>query len=90
MGLSRLSKVCQACPYVDSCDHKQMEALGYLPEQNLAKATVDLTAPLTQPVLRETVEIHAYGQTFTVYKDDLEKDLYNALYKDLYCGLSQC
>lgn len=36
MGLSRLSKTCQACPYVDTCDHKRMEALGYLslPEIN--------------------------------------------------------
>ena len=22
MGLTRLSKTCQACPYVDTCDHK--------------------------------------------------------------------
>lgn len=31
MGLSRLAKKCQACPYVSTCDHKRMEALGYLP-----------------------------------------------------------
>ena len=31
MGLSRVSKVCQACPYVDHCDRKRMEALGCLP-----------------------------------------------------------
>lgn len=35
MGLSRLSKKCQACPYVETCDHKRMEALGYLPTPNL-------------------------------------------------------
>lgn len=31
MGLSRLSAKCRACPKVDICDHKEMEALGYLP-----------------------------------------------------------
>ncbi len=31
MGLSKLTAKCQACPFVDTCDHKRMEALGYLP-----------------------------------------------------------
>lgn len=31
MVLSKLSAKCQACPFVDTCDHKEMEALGYLP-----------------------------------------------------------
>lgn len=35
MGLSRLPKKCQACPYVETCDHKRMEALGYLPTPKL-------------------------------------------------------
>lgn len=39
MGLSRLAKKCQACPYVSTCDHKRMEALGYLP---LPEANVEV------------------------------------------------
>lgn len=31
MGLSKLTAKCRACPKVDTCDHKEMEALGYLP-----------------------------------------------------------
>ena len=31
MGLSRLAAKCRACPYVSTCNHKQMEAFGYLP-----------------------------------------------------------
>lgn len=31
MGLSQLAETCRKCPYVDTCDHKRMEALGYLP-----------------------------------------------------------
>lgn len=39
MGLSKLSAKCRACPDVETCDHKEMEALGYLP----------LPEPATQP-----------------------------------------
>lgn len=31
MSLSKLSTRCQACPFVGTCDNKEMEALGYLP-----------------------------------------------------------
>ena len=31
MSLSKLSTRCQACPFIDTCDNKEMEALGYLP-----------------------------------------------------------
>ena len=31
MSLSKLSTRCQACPFVDTCDNKEMEACGYLP-----------------------------------------------------------
>lgn len=40
MGLSKLSARCQACPFVDTCNNKEMEALGYLP----------LPEPVAQPV----------------------------------------
>ncbi len=31
VGLSRLAAKCRACPHVSTCNHNQMEALGYLP-----------------------------------------------------------
>ena len=39
MGLSRLVAKCRACPYVSTCEHKQMEALGYLP---MSEPTVEI------------------------------------------------
>lgn len=39
MGLSRLAAKCRTCPYVSTCDHKQMEALGYLP---LPEPTIEI------------------------------------------------
>lgn len=41
MGLSILAAKCRACPYVSTCDHKQMEAIGYLPMPEL---TVEIQA----------------------------------------------
>lgn len=38
-GLSRLSEKCRACPFVDKCDHKEMEALAYLLPPNLVVLT---------------------------------------------------
>lgn len=47
MGLSRLAAKCRACPYVSTCDHKQMEALGYLPlPEPTVKIQVDRTAQI--------------------------------------------
>ena len=31
MSLSKLAAKCRVCPFVDTCDHKEMEAYGFLP-----------------------------------------------------------
>lgn len=86
-SLSRLSKTCQKCPYVDSCQNKRMEALAYYPESIVADAAGNIAAPIIQPILRETMKINIDGNIVEVYKDNIEKKLYEHLYKDLYCGL---
>lgn len=91
MALARLAKQCCECPFVETCDHKEMEALGYLPEPIMAdvKAPImaDVKAPVTAdiaaPILRETVSRVVDGKVVTMYKDELEK----ILYKDLYSHL---
>ena len=50
MGLSRLCKQCRECRYVETCDHKRMEALAYC-EPMLSPATTTAAATLTQPLL---------------------------------------
>lgn len=45
MGLSQLAPRCRVCPYVESCDHKQMVALGYLP---LPESTVEIDIAIDQ------------------------------------------
>lgn len=83
MGLSRLSKQCMECKYVDTCNHKRMEAYAYLPEPAIA--------PTTQPVLNDaTAEIiikHDYRDvkigvdtTITVDVEEIKKKLTNSIY----------
>ena len=86
-SLSRLSKTCQKCPYVDSCQNKRMEALAYYPESMVKNAAENIAAPMNQPILRETMKINIDGTLVEVYKDDIKKQLYEKLYEDLYCGL---
>ena len=80
MGLSKLSKKCRNCPFVKTCDHKQTEAYGYLDDQLLTSASSSISESMLAPVLRETMEIHVDGKTLTVYKDDVQRELYKALY----------
>lgn len=84
MGLSKLAAGCQSCPYVDTCDHKRMEALGFLPEPPLSMSTAQPAAnSVVQPLLRETMEIRVNGKPATVYVDEIEKQLTRGLYAHL-------
>ena len=84
MGLSKLAAGCQSCPYVDTCDHKRMEALGFLPEPPLSMSASQPAADsAAQPLLRETMEIRVNGKPVTVYKDEIEKQLMRGLYAHL-------
>ena len=73
MGLSKLAAGCRACPYVDTCGHKRMEAVGFLP----------LFQSAAQPLLRETMEIRVDGKPVTVYVEEIEKQLTRELYAHL-------
>lgn len=80
MGLSRLAEQCRKCPFKDNCKNKRMEALGYLPEPIVAEAGAPSAAELIQPILRETVNTIIDGKVVKVYKDEIEKQLYEELY----------
>lgn len=83
MALARLAKQCRECPFVETCDHKELEALGYLPEPIMADVKAQVTANIAAPILRETVSRVVDGEIVTMYKDELEK----ILYKDSYSHL---
>lgn len=74
MGLSRLATKCRACPYRDKCSHKVMEALACL-----EPVKADNMQSVAAPVLRETMQINVGGVMTTVYKDEIEREIYKAL-----------
>lgn len=51
-----------------------MEALAYL-----EPAKADNTQSAAAPVLRETMQINVGGVMTSVYKDDIEREIYKAL-----------
>lgn len=83
MALARLAKQCRECPFVETCEHKKMEAVGYLPYPIMADVKASVTTDITAPILRETVSRVVDGKVVTMYKDELEK----IIYKDLYSHL---
>lgn len=50
MALARLTKQCRECPFVETCEHKEVEALGYLPEPIMTDAKVPVTADIAAPI----------------------------------------
>lgn len=50
MALARLTKQCRECPFVETCEHKEMEALGYLPEPIMADVKAPVTADIAAPI----------------------------------------
>lgn len=83
MALVRLAKQCRECPFVKTCEHKKLEAMGYLPEPIMTDVKAPVTADIAAPILREIVSSVVDGKVVTTYKDELEK----IIYKDLYSHL---
>ena len=42
MSLSKLAEECKKCKYVDTCEHKRMEAVGFLPGEPTLEETMKL------------------------------------------------
>ena len=83
--MDSLSKcICpDSCPYIDSCENKVMAHLGLLDPPMIEPAVADALQPLMEPLLRETMEINVYGTRLTVYKDEIERMVYEPLTRHL-------
>lgn len=76
-AVTRLAESCRNCPFVKDCNHKKLEHLAYY-DGPLADAAAGAGASAAQPVMRETMQVNIGGITTTVYKDEIEKELYKA------------
>lgn len=64
-----LRKECENCSERDACFNGHAVGVGMLP----------LTETAAAPLLRETMQINVGGVMTTVYKDEIEKEIYKAL-----------
>ena len=79
MALRRTAKMCRECPYKDKCDKKKMELEGYL--EPLAQP---VTESIAMPAMRETIDIMVDGHLQKVYKDEIEKQIQQSLFPDMF------
>lgn len=86
MGLSVLAEKCRKCPKVDTCNHKRMEALAYLPEPIAAQCSEPVAADIAAPMMVKhdyrDVKI-APGVTVTIDLEDVKKELEKELYRSI-------
>lgn len=83
--MKKLATKCRKCPYVLTCDHKEMEAIGVLP---LSKSAAGSS---TAPLMQEMAVKHDYrdikiaeNTTVTIDLEDLKKQLVEDFYKGVF------
>ena len=83
MSLRCTAKKCRECPFKDKCDKKRMELEGYL-----EPLTQPMTESIAMPAMRETMNIMVDGHLQKVYKDEIEKQIQQSLFPDMFikCG----
>lgn len=86
MSLSRLSAKCRACPFVDKCGQKRLEAEAYLKSMVATSVAYPSVNGLVEPIAAKhdyrNVKV-AENTTITIdieeIKLQLEKDFYNQI-----------
>ncbi len=80
--ISKMAERCQKCPERDKCSHKYMEMCAYYDEPQIAISTgAGAGMSAAASASRETMQINVGGVITTVYKDDIEKEIYKELRK---------
>lgn len=67
MALARLVTQCRECPFAKTCEHKEMEALGYLPDPIMSDVKAPVAADIATPILRETISRVVNGEVTTQF-----------------------
>lgn len=72
---SDMRKDCESCPDKQQCWSGKNVGVAYLDASIIEEAS--------QPLMRETKTINVGGALTTVYKDDIEREIYKALREPL-------
>ena len=86
MGLTRLSAKCRACPFVEKCDHKEMEALAYL-EPVAAPPVAEMVQPMAVKHDYRDIKI-GENTTITIDVEELKRHMKRDFYKNAGLGLN--
>lgn len=70
---SDMRKDCENCPNKQQCWSGKNVEVAYL--------DADIAEKVSQPLMRETMTINVGGVLTSVYKDDIEREIYKALRK---------
>lgn len=68
---SDMRKDCENCPNKQQCWSGKNVEVAYL--------DADIAKKVSQPLMRETMTINVSGVLTSVYKDDIEREIYKAL-----------
>lgn len=84
-SISRLSKKCRNCPYVKTCNYKEMEALGYI-----IPAAQEYAQPVIQPLMKKTdlrnIKIDE-NTTVTIDLEELKEKMKEDFYRQVGIGV---
>lgn len=90
MEIKRIYSGCRKCPYVDSCQHKQMEHHGYIDggiAQGMANPVVeDMVLPMAVKHSYRDVKI-SEGVTVTIDLEDIKRRLSEDFYRGMFTGI---
>lgn len=83
MALSKTASICLGCPISDICPNKKLEALAYM-----EPVVAEVSADMTQPIMRETMRINVGGVMQMVFKDEIQETLNKAHFPERHIGLN--
>lgn len=68
MSLSRLATRCRTCPFVDTCDHKEMEAYGVLPLSTQQETIIFSGTNETSGQVSESIDLNVIFEQGLSYR----------------------
>lgn len=84
-SISRLSEKCRKCPYVENCNHKKMEALGYI-----VPTTQECVQSVIQPLMKKedlrNIKIDENTEV-TIDLEELKEQMKKDFYKQVGIGV---